>query len=163
MQPANFTIKNLSKKFHKKRFARILAIQAHYNLSIEGSVENIDTSIYNAIKINEIVKNDWGFDKSDEVFLINLARGVDKKSAKLIEIIQNHLAENWKFVRLGKVVQSILKVGAFELMDNQEQLDSSIIINEYLDIAKDLNHDGEAGFINSVLDAINKELIAAKA
>ena len=52
---------------------------------------------------------------------------------------------------------SILRVSAYSLI-YQKDLESAIIINEAVEIAKSFGIDDQAAFINGILDRISKEL-----
>jgi len=143
-----------SKKFRKKDNSRILPIQCLYAISItaEDSINQLLHSFINMeMKDDEKQENI----KIDEQFLIQLAKGTTKNIEILDKTLEQYLSKEWKFERLGKVIQSILRIGAFELLSNH-QAAPAIIINEYLEIARLFNHPGQVGFINSVLDSIAK-------
>ncbi len=146
-----------SKKFQEKRAARVLAIQAMYAFqNHEGS--NLDQIIYDLIKDSKAQEILNKLSQSDEKLIIKLARGTNDNVEILVQKISPHLSKEWRFERLGKVIQVILLVAAYEMMLDHE-VDRPIIINEYIEIAKMFNHDGEAGFVNSVLDGVSKSII----
>ncbi len=74
----------------------------------------------------------------------------------LIELIQPKLAVGWRFERLAKVIQSILLVAVDEMRHSPKE-EKAIIISDFLEVAKILSHDGETGFLNSVLDKVSLE------
>ena len=69
------------------------------------------------------------------------------------------LAHNWTIKRLPALVLSILRAGIGDIINGVllKNLKTSILINDYLQITKSLNHFSELSFINSVLDAIAKD------
>jgi len=91
----------------------------------------------------------------DQRYAATIMMGATSHMVELEQKIQLYLTEDWRFLRLGKVIQAILLIAAYEIMFTKD-LSPSIIINEYLEVAKLLNHEGEVGFINSVLDNIAK-------
>lgn len=145
-------------KFSKKRrLARVMAIQTIYSIIIQPTDDlNLNKSIYNIIRIYE--KRRQKHTTSDEQYLIYLVKGCFEHLTILDQEIQKHLSAEWKLNRIGKVVQTLLRVATFELI-HAKDTDAAVIINEYLEIAKYLNHEGEVGFINSVLDKIAKNKI----
>jgi N utilization substance protein B len=148
------TTKLFSKKFRKKRNSRILAIQCIYAMSInpEDSLNQLLHSFLN-LEINDDEKEKQG--RIDEAFLIKLATGTNKNLELLDTTLSQYIAKEWRFERLGKVIQAILRVGAFEILNYPEAI-VPVVINEYLEIARIFNHPGEVGFINSVLDSVAK-------
>ncbi len=141
----------------KRRLARVMAIQTIYSIMIHPSDDlNLNKAIYNIIKIYE--KRRITYNSGDEKYLIHLVKGCYEQMDILDKQIQKYLSVEWKLERIGKVVQTLLRVAAFELIHCVDT-DGAVIINEYLEIAKYLNHDGEVGFINSVLDKIAKDKV----
>ena len=67
--------------------------------------------------------------------------------------IQKHLKE-WDYDAIGKVEKAILRLGAYEIL--VAKTDRAIIINEAVELAKELADDRSPKFINGVLDAIGK-------
>ncbi|MDD3592853.1 MAG: transcription antitermination factor NusB [Sulfurovum sp.] len=67
--------------------------------------------------------------------------------------VQKHLKE-WDYHAIGKVEKAILRLGAYEIL--VAKTDRAIIINEAVELAKELADDKSPKFINGVLDAIGK-------
>ncbi|MDY0194441.1 MAG: transcription antitermination factor NusB [Sulfurovaceae bacterium] len=68
--------------------------------------------------------------------------------------IDKHLA-GWDMTSIGKVEKAIMRLGAYEILI--AGTDRAIIINEAVELAKDLADEKSPSFINGVLDAIGKE------
>ncbi len=67
--------------------------------------------------------------------------------------IKKHL-KSWDFNELGKIERAILRLGAYEIFIDKN--DKAIVINEAIELAKELADDKSHQFINGVLDAIGK-------
>jgi len=67
--------------------------------------------------------------------------------------ISKHLKE-WDMQSIGKIEKAILRLGAYEILI--EQTDRPVIINEAVELAKELADEKSPQFINGVLDAIGK-------
>ncbi len=67
--------------------------------------------------------------------------------------IRKHLKE-WDFDDLGRVEKAILRLGAYEILI--EKTERPIIINEAVELAKELADEKSPQFVNGVLDAIGK-------
>lgn len=151
----NTTKRIFSSKILGKRAARILAVQCLYSI-ITDKVQDKSTDE----KVNDIILlymnelADSKFSKANQAYLIKLARFAVDNADAIAENISKHLAKDWKIERLPKVVACILKCAVSELFLDKA-LDSKIIINDYLEIAKLFNHEGEVGFINTVLDKVS--------
>jgi transcription antitermination protein NusB len=140
----------------KRRLTRIMAVQTVYSFIAHTYDEHaVNKALYHIINLYKNKKLGNKNTICDEPYLIQLVKGCLKNIVSLDSQIQDFMAKDWKIERISKVVQSILRVATFELL-NSPDLTDSIIIDEYLEIAKYLNHDGESGFINSVLDQIAK-------
>jgi len=87
-------------------------------------------------------------------FSAKLFKGTVENLAVIDEAIKKQLKE-WSFDELGKIEKSILRLAAYEiLIDNN---DKAIVINEAIELAKELADDKSPQFINGVLDALSKE------
>lgn len=87
-------------------------------------------------------------------FSRKLFKGTIKNIEKLDDEIKNHL-ESWDYNKIGRVEKAILRLGAYEIMVDKN--DRAIVINEAIELAKELADDKSPQFINGVLDAIDKK------
>jgi len=68
--------------------------------------------------------------------------------------IKKHI-KGWDFDELGRIEKAILRLATYEiLIDKNER---PIVINEAIELAKELADDKSHQFINGVLDAVGKE------
>jgi len=67
--------------------------------------------------------------------------------------IKEHL-KDWDYDTIGKVEKAIMRLGAFEILILGT--DKAIIINEAVELAKELADDRSPKFINGVLDALKQ-------
>ncbi len=75
-----------------------------------------------------------------------------------LETIDKEIKKNlnqWDFDELGKIERSILRLGCYEILIDGN--DKAIIINEAIELAKELADDKSHQFINGVLDSLGKE------
>jgi len=68
--------------------------------------------------------------------------------------IKNSL-KDWSFDELGKIEKAILRLGTYEIFIDKN--DRAVVINEAIELAKELADDKSHQFINGVLDSIGKE------
>jgi N utilization substance protein B len=86
-------------------------------------------------------------------FSHRLFGGTIENLSLLDAAIESHLKE-WDYSKIGKVEKAILRLGAYEILI--EKTDRPIIINEAVELAKELADEKSPQFINGVLDAIGK-------
>ncbi len=75
-----------------------------------------------------------------------------------LELIDNEIIKHlkgWSFDELGKIEKAILRLGAYEILIDKN--DKAVVINEAIELAKELADDKSHQFINGVLDAIGKD------
>jgi len=101
---------------------------------------------------DEILEEDKIRNKQRE-FSYSLFNGTIENLDMLDEEIQKHLTE-WDYDSIGKVEKAILRLGAYEIL--VAKTDKAIIINEAVELAKELADDKSPKFINGVLDALDK-------
>jgi len=86
-------------------------------------------------------------------FALGLYNGVLNHLEAIDSEIKAHL-KDWDFDRLDHVDKSILRLGTYELL--YTELDRAVVINEAVELAKELGSDQSPKFVNGVLDAIEK-------
>ncbi len=84
-------------------------------------------------------------------FSAKLFKGTIDNLESIDAEIKKHL-KDWSFEDLGKIEKAILRLGAFEIMIDKN--DKAVVINEAIELAKELADDKSHQFINGVLDAI---------
>ena len=88
------------------------------------------------------------------VFARVLIDGAINNQEKIDSLISGHLS-GWEFNRVNKVSMAILRMSVYSLLF-QPEIDSSIVINEAVEIAKQFGQDDSFRFVNAVLDNIKK-------
>jgi len=81
-----------------------------------------------------------------------IIEGVDAHRAELDELIARH-AHGWTLERMPVLDRAILRVGAWEILHNDEVPDA-VAISEAVQLASELSTDDSGGFVNGVLSAI---------
>ncbi|WP_139453754.1 transcription antitermination factor NusB [Campylobacter armoricus] len=87
-------------------------------------------------------------------FTLDLYNGINEQLAFLDEEINKCLKE-YKLDGVASIEKAILRLGTYEILFTQTQ--KAIIINEAIELAKEMAGDNAPKFINGVLDKINKE------
>ena len=68
--------------------------------------------------------------------------------------IKKHL-KGWDFEKIGRIEKAILRLGAYEILIDKN--DRAVVINEAIELAKELADEKSPKFINGILDAIGKD------
>ncbi|ECO2777992.1 transcription antitermination factor NusB [Campylobacter jejuni] len=86
-------------------------------------------------------------------FTLNLYNGILDNLNNIDETLNSFLNDN-QITALGHVERAILRLGVYELLFTDTP--SAIVINEAIELAKELANDNSPKFINGVLDALIK-------
>lgn len=86
-------------------------------------------------------------------FTLNLYHGILDNLNNIDETLNSFLNDN-QITALGHIERAILRLGAYELLLTDTP--SAIVINEAIELAKELANDNSPKFINGVLDALIK-------
>jgi len=140
--------------------ARLSSVQALYEMAIR------DAAVDDVLK--EFSSQRWkGADeeqseplaKPDVRFMGELVRGVRERSQDLELIIKTVLDKNNTWERFEVLLQTILRAGAYELLERVE-ISARVIINEYLEVTHAFFAEREASLVNGILDKLAKKLRA---
>ncbi len=160
IQEAATKTKFYSPKIRAKINSRILAVQCIYAYETwlyHSESVDINQLVIDVVSINNLdLLNLKTNDPIDKKYLLKMIRGVVADLSALDQKASLYIAHNWKIERLPKLVKNIIRLGIYELI-NTKEVNKSIIIDEYLEIAKLFKHEGEVGFINTVLDKFAKD------
>ena len=91
-------------------------------------------------------------------FAISLLETVVDKKEHLMSLIVPKL-KNWEADRIALVDMIFIKMGIAELL-YFETIPTRVTLNEYIDLAKEYSSKQSSQFINGIMDAIHKELLA---
>lgn len=86
-------------------------------------------------------------------FTKSLFNGVVDNLEHIDDSLDAHLDE-YKVSELGVVERAILRLGAYEIL--YTQIDTPIVINEGIELGKEMASDTSPRFINAVLDAVGR-------
>ncbi|MBP5344130.1 MAG: hypothetical protein J6Y85_03570 [Alphaproteobacteria bacterium] len=140
--------------------ARLLAVQAVYAQAQSGEEWNSLISRFLLEEVGGQILDKVGkseqmitLEPADKELFAKLAQYVRDNGDSLMETVNATLTESVKAGGLDLILISILKVGVAELYVNQD-LDTPIIVNEYVDLARAFYDGPEVKIVNAVLDKI---------
>ena len=86
---------------------------------------------------------------------LSLFHGILEHAEGLDELLNARLKE-WKINEIGSIERAVLRLGAYEMKFTPT--DKAVIINEGIELGKELGGDSAPKFINGVLDALKADL-----
>lgn len=135
--------------------ARLFAVQAVY--------QALQNSQRPGELIQEYLKHNVGMDledgdkmlQPDGALFEQIVQGVNDRLADLDNLVKANLKEPSRTVE--PLLLSILLCGAYEILAHHD-IDTPIIISDYLHVTHAFYEGSEAKLVNAVLDAVGKEI-----
>lgn len=148
-----------------RRQARELVLQALFHLDF-NSLEELNDVEKAQDTAFEMAVDEFGSDlsedeqkaqltKKDRAFAQKLLQGTREKIGEIDNIITDNSRE-WKLQRMAGIDRNLLRMAVFELCFDDERLNSGIIINEAVELAKKYGTDDSGRFINGILGSISR-------
>ena len=143
--------------------ARLAAVQALYQQLMEGTALARLLDEFHQHRLGRTIDDD-DFDDAEyadaEVpFFDDVVRGVDARRDEIDTVLSGKLAAGWSLTRLDKAMLQVLRAGTYELLARAD-VPPAVAINEYVEVAKAFFDDGQAKFVNGILDAVAKDVRA---
>lgn len=140
--------------------ARLAAVQALYQQHMEGTALAKLLDEFHQHRLGRTI-DDEAFDGAEYVdaevpFFDDIVRGVDARRDEIDDLLTAKLASGWSLTRLDKSMLQVLRAGTYELLARQD-VPVAVAISEYVDVAKAFFDDGQAKFVNGILDAVAKD------
>jgi N utilization substance protein B len=131
--------------------ARLAALQALYQLEITGNAP--DDVIEEFIEHRFGSGSENGSPKHDEAFFSDLVHGVLKHQVEIDRSIAKALAQGWTLARIDSILRALLRAASYELVARRD-VPAKVVIDEYVELARDFFDGDEPGFVNAVLDRL---------
>ncbi|MBI4592407.1 transcription antitermination factor NusB [Candidatus Uhrbacteria bacterium] len=135
-----------------RHLSRTIALQSLYQWDFLGQPEG---------KLPEIIafnREEFAPKFDDEGFIGELVQGVVSHRPTIDETIV-HFAPNWPLDAITVVDRNVLRLGIFELKFH-ERIPAKVAINEAIELAKGFGGQASGRFVNGVLGAIYKDMVA---
>jgi N utilization substance protein B len=131
-----------------------MATRHQARTAVIGLLYAYDLGNENITKFSDEILEEGKIRNKQRDFSYALFHGTIEHLARLDEQIQAHL-KSWDYEGIGKVEKAIMRLGAYEILI--AKTDKAIIINECVELAKELADENAPKFINGVLDALGRE------
>jgi len=144
---------------HEERSAsRLAALQALYQLEMTGNAPDE--------VIQEFIEHRFGSEPEisaahDEVFFADVVHGVLRHQIEIDRSIARSLASGWTLARIDSILRALLRAGTYELVARRD-VPAKVVIDEYVELARDFFEGEEPGFVNAVLDRLAHRKRAAE-
>ncbi len=138
-----------------RHLARTIAMQVLYQWDFNGRpAERVD-------EIVEFCRNEFAPDFEDGGFIRELVDGVLSRIADIDATIAK-FAPEWPVDEITVVDRNVLRIGVYELY-HSETVPSKVAINEAIELAKGFGGEASGRFVNGVLGAMFKDVVARNA
>ena len=137
-----------------RRTARTIAFQTLFELELR-STENVSEALLARAQSFEEETNQI-IDRDAIVFAERLVRGTLREQCRLDEMIAR-VAPVFPVDQLASTDRVALELGLFEML-NDDDISTSVAINEAVELAKTFGSDASGRFVNGVLGTIAGEV-----
>lgn len=158
-------VKFVSDKIRKKSGARLACVQATYMASFSGL--GIDEVIQDFLKgevgryaiEEDLIKGEEMVELSeiDKSYFEKLVRGIHLKKEDLENSLRGYLKDASSYDHMNATMQALLLSAIYEICFTTD-VDTKVIIQEYVDLAYAFFSKNEPKMINALLDQIAKNV-----
>ena len=136
--------------------ARIALVQALYQYEqTQANTTMIAREFINHRFDN--IDQETNYFSPDQSYFQKLMEAIPLKILEIDDEIQKYLQDNWKMERLAAVVRALLRSACYELMF-EPLVPTPVVLNEYIEVARDFLDEREVKFVNGILDNIAKSV-----
>lgn len=134
-----------------RHLARTMAMQCLFEWDFRGREGDISDIIVH-------VKGEFAPNFDDEEYVQKQVEGVIEEIDKIDDMLQR-FAPEWKVADMTSTDRNVLRLGTYELVFD-ETIPSKVAINEAIELGKTFGGEASGKFVNGVLGAIYKDMIA---
>ncbi|MCA9343842.1 MAG: transcription antitermination factor NusB [Candidatus Nomurabacteria bacterium] len=136
-----------------RHLGRIIALQTLYERDFRADCGD------KSLKLSEILDrniNRYSSTVDDVDFVRVLVNGVEEQGQYIDSLLQP-IAPDWPLDQIARVDRIILRLGAYELLFQEDAVPSRVSINEAVELAKSFGGENSSKFINGVLGTLIKQ------
>ena len=154
--------KFVSPKIKMKSGARLAAVQANYMIALGGLPVDEVIEDFVSGKVGRVaIDNQESEDNEqfvelgpiDSAYFEKLVRGAQSKKEDLEKSLNMFLHGEWGYEKMNGTMQALLLSAVYELT-NTHDIDTKVLIQEYVDLAYAFFNKNEPKMVNAVLDQI---------
>lgn len=140
----------------RRRQARLAAVQALYQVDLGAANPRAVITEFLQHRLDEELDG-VRLGRIDRSLFGELVEQVSVQRGELEDMIAGALDEDWPLERLERLLRIILACGVYELAE-RPRVPLSIVITEYVELARAFFDSREPAFVNAVLDRLGKVL-----
>ena len=142
------------KPANQRGAARLAAVQALYQMDVGRQSLEDTLAQFETYNLGREIEGEQ-YLPADADFFGQIVRGVIKSQLDIDPTIDNALTDGWPVGRIDATLRAILRAATFELLRRRD-IPPSVVITEYVDVAKAFYEDEAPKMVNGVLDTIAK-------
>ena len=128
----------------RRRQGREMALQALYRAEVTGDPSP---------QAIELLWEHFEAPVSARGFALELVHGV-LESKDDIDGRLGEAAENWSLGRFSRVDLNVLRIAVYELLQRDERVPTSVVLDEAIEIARRFGGEESSQFVNGILDRV---------
>ncbi len=136
-----------------RHLARTVALQALYQWDFKGMPKERLKSI------GQNLLKEFSLDPENNDFVFELIEGVEK-NLRAVDALITKYAPEWPIEKITIVDRNVLRLGLYELKFSGG-VPARVAINEAIELAKTFGSESSGKFVNGVLGAIYKDMVAS--
>ena len=144
-----------TKPANQRSAARLAAVQALYQMDVGRQSLEDTLAQFSAHHLGREIEGEQ-YLPADADFFRQIVTGVIRNQLDIDPTVDNALQKGWPVARIDATLRAILRAATFELL-RRKDIPSSVVITEYVDIAKAFYEEDASGMVNGVLDAIARQ------
>ena len=130
---------------------RKFGFQFFYNKVFNNSVVELDkTDLIHEI---QFFQKSLKLPTDQEEFVTNLLIKASLNYQETLSLIEDNI-QNWRLDRVDHITKTLLVLAITEMNFLEEKTPGKVVINEYIELAKEFGNKDAKSFINGVLDRI---------
>ena len=136
--------------------ARLAAVQALYQMDVGRASLEATMGEFIAGRLGQETEGDH-YLPADADYFGQILKGVTSRQLSIDPMIDQSLVEGWPVERIDSTLRAILRAGTFELMAKAD-VPASVVISEYVEVAKAFFEDEAPKLVNAVLDRVAQQV-----
>ena len=154
--------KFVSPKIKMKSGARLAAVQANYMIAFGGLPVDEVIEDFVSGKVGRVAIDNQESEDNEQfvelgpidcAYFEKLVRGAQSKKEDLEKSLNMFLHGEWGYEKMNGTMQALLLSAVYELT-NTHDIDTKVLIQEYVDLAYAFFNKNEPKMVNAVLDQI---------